>query len=164
MIELIFITPLLFALILAAFEFSQMFIQAQRVSSLSRETANAVFRDCSSFPNDQLENCVELLREDINLGAKSLLKDFNTDRGRVVVSIYKWRKEHEEDKNSVVLAYPSIADIASHINLDNVDQTILEDQGVIVVAEVFYRYIPSTIVGNLLNLKSIGQLYEITIY
>ncbi len=170
-IEFAFIVPLLLGLILAAFEFSQMFIQSQKVSSLSREAANAVFRDCSSLPNDQLQRCVDGVHgvtgvpdangvlDDINLGAGKLLAGFNT-RGEVLVSIYKWDASASPN---VVLAYPAAANPHSHINVNNVDQGLLTSQGVLVVGEILYQYMPSTMVANLLGMPATGKLYEITI-
>ncbi len=161
-VEFIFIIPLVFALILAAFEFSQMFIQAQRVSSISRETANAVFRDCSSLPDNQLAGCVTSSLQDINTGAGKLLTNFG-GRGQVVVSIYRWNAVAP----NVRLAYiaPAAPNPPSHINLGNANtNSALQNQGVIVVGEVFYQYAPATIVGNLIRVFIPGRLYEITIY
>ena len=71
-IEFISIIPFLFIFFYAVLEFSLLFVHDQRVSALSRETANAAFRDCATLQGTPLTDCLQAVVDTIQAGGEGV--------------------------------------------------------------------------------------------
>lgn len=173
MIEFLISVPILFSLVLAILEFSVLFVQIQRVSALSREAANAAFRDCSTLsnvPTPQLDACIDGILNPINQGGASILNNFAAN-GTIIVSIYQ---------NGPVLVARRAVGGGGHASRYTpaypFDLSLIPPPAApigggvapppirIAIGEAFYTYTPLTIVGTLLGFALPGNLYETTIY
>ncbi len=73
MIELALALPLLLIIALAVFDFSTLFRNYQRLSMVSRESANLAFRQCLAFDSDAaITECLEKTHDDIGLELSSV--------------------------------------------------------------------------------------------
>ena len=171
MIEFLLTVPIVFSLVLALLEFSVLFVQIQRVSALSREAANAAFRDCSTLSNDptpQLDACIDGILNPISQGGASILSNFAAN-GTLIVSIYQ---------NGPVLVTQRTVGGGGYFSQypgRPIDANLIPPPGLpvngvippltrIAIGEAFYTYTPLTIVGTLLGFALPGNLYETTIY
>lgn len=171
MVEFIFIIPVLFVFILAVLEFSTIYVQVQRNASLSREVANAIFRDCATLVSTEINGCMDNIVNQVNAQAGGLLENFNSGgpalRGKIIAKTFlpikgttkiQTYESHTAGSNAVV------DNFISRFDENTVDKTIVQNQGAVVTGEVFYGYKPLTIIGNLLNTTLPDNFYEATIY
>ncbi len=166
-IEFIAILPVLFILFFATLEFSTMFIQDQRIASLSREISNAVYRDCSQVEDAQIQDCVTNISTRVLNGANSILPDFSS-RGTLIVAVYSPDPDAGGAEPPVIsMGSESLGDggYSSHYSEDNLDASFVADQGFVTIGEVIYSYEPMTPIKDILNFVGFpDQLYEATIY
>lgn len=164
-IELALIIPILFVFFFGLLEFTVMFVQSQRVTTLSREVANAAFRDCSSRTGAELNSCLQGIVDQINVGANinNILPSF-TAKGRVVASVYDW----DLDSNAPRLLSRRGAGSSSQSSKydeNSVDKTVVQNQGVIAIGEIYYNYTAITPITSLLDLVDFPtEFYGVTIY
>lgn len=164
-IEFALIFPFLLFFIYVAVEYGLLFTQAQKVSSLSREAANGVFRDCLSKTGAELDACIGATLIQIQGGGGtggSILPDFGA-RGTMIVSVF----EPDPDTNNpeLVTQVAIGSDAAGHYNAATIDAGILRNQGVLVVSEVVYDYVPSTPLNDLIALSGFpDEIRQTTIY
>ena len=160
-IEFILVLPFLFIFFYGVLEFSQLFIQQQRVSALSREIANSAFRSCSSLSGTQLTGCLDVTLAQVKIGAVNILPGFNTRGGTLIASIYR------PGGGGVTTAAlrTSGGGASTKYSTGSFGATFVTDQGAVGVGEVFYPYQPLfTALKKLL--PSIGYpttLYESTV-
>lgn len=107
--EFLLTVPFLFIFILGGLEFTNIFVQAQKIASLSREVTSASYRDCSLLTGEDLSVCVAKVINGTDipetvLGANQyasvIIQDFasvmkdgngkNKTRGRIIVKVYTW--------------------------------------------------------------------------
>ena len=171
-IEFALVMPILLVFILAVLECSAMFVEAQRASALSREIANAVFRDCGnlndSAGNPQLTNCVDSIVNPVGGAAAKLLPDFNA-RGKIIASLYKGKVGNQgslQFKPAGLAAQKTsgLANFNSRYDISNIDLAILNNQKLLSFGEVFYQYKPLTQIGSFLQMILPRNYYEVTIY
>ena len=173
MIEFLLTVPVVFGLVLAILEFSVLFVQIQRVSALSREAANAAFRDCSTLSNSpapQLDACIDGILNPISQGGASILSNFAAN-GTIIVSIYQNGPVLVTQRAGGGGGYASRYTPAYPFNLSLIPPPVVPAGGGapppptrIAIGEAFYTYTPLTIVGTLLGFALPGNLYETTIY
>jgi len=165
-IEFAFIIPIIFIFFYAVLEFSRLFIQTQRVSTLSREVANTCFQDCSSLTGSQLTSCVGNLVNQIDSKSDSLLQNF-TSQGTLIASVYGSNPASKANPPAVVLLGSSRAggNSTSLYSAGALNAQLVTDQGIVVVGEAFYPYQPITPIKKLLSLLNFPEeLYGKTIY
>jgi hypothetical protein len=162
MLEFIFMIPLLLTFMFATLEFCAMFIQAHKLSSLSREAANAAYRECGPMTGARFDVCLDDLSEELGNGAAAMLPDFGA-KGAVVTSVWG----PDADGEPVLLRRTETGNGAheSAIEAENIDRDFLAGQGILVVGEAFYDYAPITPIRNILQLLSLPtSLRETTVY
>lgn len=178
MVEFILIIPILFVFLLAVLEYSYMFVQAQRVSALSREAANAAYRDCSSYTDAvELSGCLELIGPPLKQNASSFLPDFGA-QGCIIISIYAYttnpanagtananvksvQRLVQKSYNGAV--FVSRYDPGSAVTAET-GNSLAQKQGAVAVGEVFFNYQPVTVIGSLMKDVLPQSFYEITVY
>ncbi|GEM_PF-1606167 len=166
-VEFAFIIPIIFIFFYAVLEFSFLFVRQQRISSISRETANAAFRDCASLSESAIGPCLDKTLAGVHQNVQSILPDFD-NKGTVIVSVYGL--DTTNNSNPPPLKSLGVKKIgsgsnASHYSLQSIDATVVRNQGVVVVGEAFYAYTPLTPIEGLLNLLSLPKvIYENSIF
>ena len=158
-VELGFMLPVLVTIVLGIIELSNFITFSLRASNLSREIANAAFRDCGFLSDSSLPSCLQTSADRVRDHADFIFNNF-TNLGAVVVSAY--------ESNPANLAGQKAAGAgayASRYNVGSVDQDVLATHERIVIGEVFYPYTPITPAGAFLNFFDINPVvYEVTIY
>lgn len=147
-------------------EFSTLFVQSQRITALSREVANATFRDCGDQTDAELVSCVDNVIALISAGAGGILHDFAT-RGTVIASVYIPDPDVNENPPVVFAAGDSGGGggHASRYGTNDLDPQFVLDQRMIVIGEAFYQYTSLTALQSMLNLLNLpSDLYGVTIY
>ncbi len=167
-VEFAFIIPVLFIFFYAVLEFSHLFIEQQRVSALSRETTNAVFRDCSSQNPANLNACIQPILDELRDKATNILPGFDSS-GNLIVSLYVPDTVAGGDPPPVKSLTPPKktggGNAVTRYTAGDLDPRIVSDLGVVVIGEAFYPYSPLTPIKQLISLLSLpGVLYENTIY
>ncbi|OGW85891.1 MAG: hypothetical protein A3C35_06770 [Omnitrophica bacterium RIFCSPHIGHO2_02_FULL_46_11] len=163
MTELAIIFPLLIVFFLAAAEFSNILMTALRVSNLSREIANAGFRDCAALTGTNADTCLQNISQKVMDGAKLLIKDFD-DHGTLITTIYA---QQAGQSALVLISRVTIGSgsFSSRYNTGNVNSSIVANNGTIVVGEAVINYTPLTAIKNFLELLSLpANIYEVTIF
>ena len=190
--EFVMMVPFFLVLIVAVIEFSNMYIQAQRVLSVSREATNAAYRDCAGLTSTtDLNNCVSRVINGVAASGASpevkgvsyfagiILKDFDNDdttlvRGKILVQVFLWDKNNlratlasTQFSSSGTLVNGFTTKFHANSNPGNITTglgTALAHKGTIITGEVFYKYKPMTIIGGLIGNILPGSLYAATIY
>ncbi len=102
--EFLLSIPFLFVFLLGALEFTNIFVQAQRVASITREVTITAYRDCSSVTGSDLNTCIAkvlngtstpIVTRGINYFAGIILPDFDSAtsakiRGRIIIKVFTW--------------------------------------------------------------------------
>ena len=159
--ELALIFPLLLVFILGSVEFANLMMTALRTASLSREVANAGFRDCAALDGAQANTCLDNITNKVLSGAGLMMTSFNS-RGSIIATIYK---KDLNQPTTVVAQKTKGAAHASRYGASSVDQNIMAQDGRIVIGEVIYQYTPLTTIKNILTLVGFPtEIYEVTIY
>jgi len=162
MSEMALIIPLLLVFILGAAEFSNLMMTALRTAGLSREAANAGFRDCGFLSVNAADTCLETITDKVLTGANLTLSNFAT-RGNIIASIYE--KKPNQPTTLILQKSKGSGGYSSRYSAGSIDVSIAAKQERIVVAEVVYRYLPLTAIQNFLNLVGFpSKIYEVTIY
>jgi hypothetical protein len=159
MVEFAFMVPVMVTIIFGVIELSNFLTFSLRASNISREIANAAFRDCGFLSTGSMSTCLQSSADRVREHADFIFNDF-TNLGAVVVSTY--------EANPPDLAGQETAGAGgytSRYDIGSVDQDVLATHERIVIGEVFYPYVPITPAGSLLNLFNISPVvYEVTIY
>ena len=153
LIEIVMALPIFFVFIYGIAEFSNLLVQAQRVSSLSREAANAAYRDCNdrvdvkkaddAEAKIKLNKCVSDEVNQINDGANNghLLPNFAAG-GTVIASLYAF---DPVNKVPVLMSQESAGEGGGSSRFDehNTDlAAITANLGIVGVGEAIYTYHP----------------------
>ena len=149
-IEFAFSIPFFLIFMCMFIELSFMFIETQRVSSLSRQVAHAVFQDCVGRSGDDIAPCVETIADEVTDHAESILKDFSGPNrcGRIIAALYQYTEPQ--------------ADVG--VEGSKLQKNTLNGMDdVVTVGEVMYRHEPITPIFNLLQVVLPGDMYEATI-
>lgn len=158
-IELGFMIPVLVTIIFGIVELSNFLTFSIRASNLSREIANAAFRDCAFLSAGSLPDCLQTSADRVREHADFIFNDF-TNLGAVIVSTYE-----SAPPDLVGQKVAGAGAYASRYNENSVDQDVLATHERIIIGEVFYPYAPITPAGALLNLFDINPVvYEVTIF
>lgn len=138
--EFILFLPILMALLIFAFEWSQLFIKQMRVSTLCREMTLLAHKQCitSLSPTETEEQCInriqgEVLAEQTN-SATATLPEFST-RGGVILSLYHLAAGNDVttgDNGGYSTQY-------SRATLNQLDANLLNNFGTVAVGEFYYR-------------------------
>lgn len=149
MVEFAFTIPILMFIALMMVELTSMFVESQKASAISREAANAIYRDC--IGSNDIGGCMDQLLADVTQGAGLLLTDF-AGRGRITLNIY----QIDGNGNQIPTITRPVGGTATRIV---VDQGILAATKFMATAEVFYAH-------NFMNFFGLGamDIYESTIY
>ena len=162
MTEMALIIPLLLVFILGAVEFSNLLMTALKATSLSREAANASFRDCAFLDNVAANTCLEDISTKILTGAKLTLPDFDAN-GRIITSIYE--RLPNQATTLVLQKTKGSGAYSSHYTAGSVNASIVVKHKRVVISEIIYKYEPLTAIKNFLNLVDFpDKIYEVTIY
>lgn len=103
-IEILGLIPIFLIFILAGLEFTNVFIQAQRVASICRDVTATAYRDCIGLTDTSLTSCVSqaingTLTPTPSFGANYyagiVLEDFDSSnkalqRGRIIVKVFTY--------------------------------------------------------------------------
>ena len=162
-LELALIFPFLFIFLYAISEFSVLLVQNQRVTSLSREAAGATFYQCAGLEGSDLSVCVQDIANQIITQGKAILPDF-ASRGHIIISVF------EPDSSGSSLQLTDVQELGSgagstSYESGSFDSSFVEDNGIIVVGEVFYKYETTTPLQALLRSIQLPQnMYEATVF
>ena len=152
--------PVLISIVLGIIELSNYLTFSLRASNISREIANAAFRDCSVLTQASLTTCLQTSADRVRDHANFIFNNFNT-LGKVIVSSY-------QATPNPVLADQRTAGLgvyASHYDINKIDLNVLTTHQQVVVGEVVYPYTPITPAGLFLNLfQGNPVIYEVTFY
>jgi len=166
-LEFIFGIPLLLTFFMALIEFSALLIHEHRVSALSREAANAAFRDCGSFWGGDLDDCLDAVVTQIDAGAGGMLPEFS-ERGRVIASVWRPDPASVIEPPTPVLASQRGSGngvYSSKFSDEHMDSSLVKNHEVIAIGEVFYPYEPLTPLAFLIDLTGFpAVLHEATVY
>lgn len=162
--ELAILLPFFVTLILGTVEYSNMFMTSLRASNLSREIANASFRDCAPLDDAALVTCLSANAGKVSTEGALILNDFLA-RGAVIASAYA---RDLDESPAVRLAGTETAGggaFQSRYNVNLVDENLVNQHDRIVIGEIIYPYTPITPLRNFLALLNIrAVIYEVTIY
>ena len=152
---------------LATVEFTSLFVEKQRVCSLSREAANASFRECyDSVGSANIQACLENpeFNEKVYTGAKSILKNFET-KGKIIVSYYVFENGNGGKPADTYVVYKKGGgQYPSKYNAASTFTTGQSGSRVVCVGEIYYHHDPSTPIGAIMGLILPENVYESTIY
>ena len=164
LIELALMLPIFLAIVLGTVEYSNMFMTSLRASNLSRQIANAAFRDCAFLSDAAMSGCLSTVTGKVAADANEILQDFAT-RGTVIASTYV---RDNTMSPPVRLASTRSAGAGGHVSgytRTTVDLNIVTQHDRIVIGELFYPYTAITPFSSVLPLVNVrSQLYEVTIY
>ena len=159
LMELAFMMPVFVTIIFGVIELSNYLTFSLRASNISREIANAAFRDCGFLSDSSLPGCLQSSADRVREHADFIFNDF-TNLGAVIVSTYEANPPDLAGQESA-----GAGGYLSRYDVNLVDQDVLSTHERIVIGEVFYPYAPITPAGALLNLFDINPVvYEVTIY
>ncbi len=161
-VELALVLPIVMMVLLGTVELSNMFLISLRVSNMSREVANAAFRDCAYLPDADQSQCLSSTAARIRDEGNLLLRDFS-GHGTVVASTYA-----ASSNSAVRLVDSQSVGNGKHptrYNESRIDAMLANSYKRLTVGEVFYGYTPITPVGSLFSyLKREPVIYEVTIF
>lgn len=169
LVEYAVVIPIFLIFICLAVEVSFMFINSQRVGSLSRELASSGYRDCLGLNAADIVVCKDTLFDNIKKSGGILLKDFlssdgpNDPQGKMVLTIFLPPKPPATVVVPDSKSFP--VGTASKFSVADV-QSILNMNTPVVTAEVWYHYKAITPFGKILGVlfKPRINFYEATVY
>ena len=164
LVELALLLPFLLIILLGIVEYSNMFMMALRASNLSREVANASFRNCSRLNGASMASCLNENVVKVGEEGQNILSGFDT-LGKVIATAY----EHDAASNPPVRFVnqqtTGAGNFASRYSTAVIDTNVINTHDRIVVGEVIYPYVAVTPLKSLLDLLNIRTvIYEVTIY
>jgi hypothetical protein len=172
MIEFALIVPLILLALFSLFEATHWMQIKQRVIMLSREAANATYRNCS-FHNERAsfshDACLSQVRDRVNNFALRLFPDFN-ERGLIIVSLYQHTEAEGVQRKSIIPVTGGNGSFSTQFNSSNADLgNVARDQGQIVFGEAFYQLnfiTPVSAIFNLMGMNApiLGACYEATVF
>ena len=164
MVELVLALPFLLVFVFAIAEYTVLLIRAQHVTSMSREAAGAVYRDCMAYSGDQLNACLAGITGQITQGASRNLLPGLDKNGKVIVSLYGVTVPG----GPVVLKGTSQAGdgaYGSRFSALSIDPDVVSDLGDVAVGEVFYPPERLTPLTGWLHWDNFPEvLYETTVF
>lgn len=163
-IELAVMLPLFLAIVLGAIEYSNMFMTSLRASNLSRQVANAAFRDCAFLSDAAMADCLTTVTSRVAEDAALLLTDFAA-RGRVIATAYVRDTGMAPQVRLAATSANGGGAYASRYDRNSVDAGLINQHDRIVIGELFYPYTAITPFAQVLPIVNVrDQLYEVTIY
>jgi hypothetical protein len=176
---------LLVILAMGTAESSLIFHHSQKLSGLSRETANRVSRECITFEDQELNDCVNDIIDYMELLGNRVINQFQQN-GSIIVSVWKdptppLPGENPDSSN------PAESSFQTNGNMNQARQRsrygsgssqftaefvrIFNLKGNLVVAEISYKYNPKSLLGPLVEqllsrdpVTGKGVLYEASIF
>jgi len=173
-VEFAVIVPMVLVIISVVVELTMIFIETEKVSNIGRELAKVVYYECSGriFGEAAFVDCMDSSLLDIRHRASSALKDFD-QQGKLIATVYQSSQVagtidnsymDESDPAPVIpgltTRFPTVAGLGINGAVSGLN---IQDVGVIVVSEVYYRYTPKTPLGNFFNNYIRDFFYEATI-
>jgi hypothetical protein len=159
-VELALCLPMLFVLMFGVIEFSQLILDNQIMTGLSRQGSNIASRE----PNMKLQTIVSAL------GTQGASLNIGT-RGRIIITEVDGTstKPVIESQAISTTGIPATSVTESWIsnprrNIPLNAKTLLNAGQPIFVTEIFYSYVPITPVGGFLKMKLASTLYDVAYF
>jgi Flp pilus assembly protein TadG len=158
MIELALVIPFLIIVVLAAFDFSGLFRNYQKLSMISRESANVAFRDClSQVSNSDIESCVAASHLKISTQLGAALPGVE-----LLISLYELNTSTATVERKAIYPSSGLTDSgrSTYYDATKVQNEVLslrDGNNRVVISEVYFRETPFWRTGD-------QQYYESTIY
>jgi hypothetical protein len=153
MIEFVMVLPLIFILLFAIFEWSQIFIKHSKASTINREAALAMHHECKKLDDENALACVRRIRQETINKAGALFSEFNS-RGEIILSLYT---ETFQATSGGGTGY------ASHFNSTNIDASLIESAQSVAISEFFYDNRMVTPLEKFFNFVMPRLIYKSTI-
>lgn len=164
LVELALLLPLLMVILMGIVEYSNMFMMALRASNLSREVANASFRNCSFLNDSAMTTCLNSNVVKVGEEGQMILTDFGT-LGTVIATAFEQNAGGNPPVRFISRQESGNGGFTSRYDISVIDTQVINDHERIVVGEVIYPYVPVTPLSGFLNLLNIRTvIYEVTIY
>jgi len=164
LVELALLLPFLMIILMGIVEYSNMFMIALRASNLSREVANASFRNCSFLNDSAMPACLSSNVVKVGEEGEMILTNFGTS-GTVIATAFEQDAASNPPVRFVNRQLSGNGGFSSRYSTSVIDTQVINDHERIVVGEVIYPYVPVTPLRSLLNLLNIRTvIYEVTIY
>ena len=165
MAEMLLVLPFLLIFFFGVIELSQLANTHHRVSTLSREAADAAFKTCvhDDIETESVYNaCLEGVRALINSEAEETLLDFST-KGAVIVSLYGYNPSTGLLERLGISAETN--GFHTRYNAGNIDADLLaKGHEVLAYGEVFYKNEWHTPLGKLMTFFLPQEIYEVCIF
>lgn len=159
MIEFAVILPILMVLMFSIFEWSQIFIMNMRASTMSREIALAVHRQCKSIspdaaaPQETIAECMNRLNTELAGQVAGVFPRFE-ERGGIFLSLYG---------TNGVSATASTGNDESYYSLANIDPEVMAAVEIVAVGEFFYENLSISPLERLFSFVMPKRIYKATI-
>ena len=156
-VELALVLPVLFLLGMASLDLSRTHAVHQTLSTLTREAANSVFRECSELTTPS--PCIAGFQSELAAQASTMIPG-----AQLIISIYKYdpitRRVTRQAINPAT-GFTSQGDRTKYTanNVASQFRSIGVSNPILVISEVFYKHSPITRFGF-----SSGNFYETTAY
>jgi hypothetical protein len=152
MIEFGIMLFFLLTILLAMFEWSQIFIKHMRASTICREAAVAAHHDCRGTEGVDTSTCLQRVRTEMKQKAGRVFPEFNT-RGEIILQAFGGSAGFAGGS----LSYPS------HVGPADIDPAMMSALGTVVVSELYYETKMLTGVERLFAFLMPRLIYKSTI-
>ena len=141
---------------------------------ISRESANAAFRDCLPPPDQRTPSqdhtttvsCLLEVTNSLNNELATQFPEF-TARGGLAVSVYAKDPANNNNNTNVFLLARQISPqngFQSRVTASNINKPLVQAYGAVVIGESFFTYQPISPLQNMFNFLGLNSVIPTVIY